>query len=84
MEEKEKEKEKEKKDGDFSLIDKCLKEKLIQKMKDRSPTSSEELHLFCEETVDMLPLPMNRQNDDNAKVYLMTRWVFYNQYFSNI
>ena len=73
MEEKKKEKEKEKKYGDFSLIDKCLKEKLIQKLKDRSPTSSEEVHLFCEETVDMLPLPMNRQNDDNAKVYLMTR-----------
>ena len=73
MEEKKKEKEKEKKYGDFSLIDKCLKEKLIQKLKDRSPTSSEEVHLFCEETIDMLLLPMNRQNDDNAKVYLMTR-----------
>ena len=35
----EKEKEKEKKDGDTSSIDKYLKEKLIQKRKDQSPTS---------------------------------------------
>ena len=72
FEKKEKKKEKEKKDH-TSSIEKYLEDKLIGKKKDQSHTSLE-VHLFYGE---MLPLPINRQNNHNGKTYLIMRCVFF-------
>ena len=72
FEKKEKKKEKEKEDH-TSSIEKYLEDKLIGKKKDQSPTSLE-VHLFYGE---MLPLPINRQNNHNGKTYLIMRCVFF-------
>ena len=75
---KEKENENENKDDvNASLIDKYLKENLIGKKKDKSLTSLEKINLVCEEIIDILPLPMKRQNNDNGMVYIIMRCVFF-------
>ena len=75
---KEKENENENKDDvNASLIDKYLKENLIGKKKDKSLTSLEKINLVCEEIIDILPLPMKRQNNDNGKRYIIMRCVFF-------
>ena len=70
-----------KKNGDTFSIDKHLREIDWKKKIEQSPTS-EELDLFCEENGDMLSLPINKQNDDNGKVYLIMRCVLLGYYFS--
>ena len=75
---KEKENENENKDDvNASLIDKYLKENLIGKKKDKSLTSLEKINLVCEEIIDILPLPMKRQNNDNGTIYIIMRCVFF-------
>ena len=75
---KEKENENENEDDvNTSLIDKYLKENLIGKKKDESLTSLEKINLVCEEIIDILPLPMKRQNNDNGTVYIIMRCVFF-------
>ena len=61
-----------------------MKKNLIRKKKkDESPTSLEKTHLVCEEIVDLLPFPIKRQNNDNGKLYIIMRCVFFfYDYFS--
>ena len=55
----------------------------LEKKKDESPTSLEKTHLVCEEIVDLLPFPIKRQNNDNGKLYIIMRCVFFfYDYFS--
>ena len=84
MEENDKEKEIEDYVDTFS-IDKYLIENLIGNKKDTSLTSSK-VHLVSKENVDILPLQMKRSNNDNGKVYIISRSVllffFFYDYFS--
>ena len=70
-----------KKNGDTFSIDKHLREIDLKKKIEQSSTS-EELDLFCKENGDMLSLPINKQNDDNGKVYLIMKCVLLDYYFS--
>lgn len=83
MEENDKEKENEDYVDTFS-IDKYLIENLIGNKKDTSLTSSK-VHLVSKENVDILPLQMKRSNNDNGKVYIISRsvlFIYFYDYFS--